>query len=318
MPSGSLAASPVRFLPKSMPKSLSIETAKLAKTMSRNNRLNKEPRTEKFRLSLVDDTTHRHIWTLRFTRWTFFLTVISIITVLLVGAFAVFALTPLKSFIPGYPDEHARRAAVQNAVRIDSLENVIIRWEFYSENLLKVMEGKDPVRIDSLVRSAHAEDVEAFSREYLAQQDSTLRQTVREGEKFGLSTSTARHLPIEGMHFFTPLKGVVATPFDAIEHPGIDISAPSGSVVMSVLAGTVVSALWSDDEGYTIIIQHSDDVISVYRHNQKLLKKEGDKVSAGASVALVGNAGLESQENHLHFELWYRGEAVDPAKYITF
>ncbi len=110
--------------------------------MSRNNRLNKEPRTEKFRLSLVDDTTHRHIGTLRFTRWTFFLTVISIITVLLVGAFAVFALTPLKSFIPGYPDEHARRAAVQNAVRIDSLENVIIRWEFYSENLLKVMEGK--------------------------------------------------------------------------------------------------------------------------------------------------------------------------------
>lgn len=286
--------------------------------MSRNNKQNKEPRTDKFRLSLVDDTTHRHIWTLRFTRWTFFLTVISVVTVLVLGAFSVVVFTPIKSFIPGYPDEHARRAAVQNAAAIDSLENVITRWEFYSENIKRVMEGEDPVRIDSLVRSSHEEDAEAFSSEYLAQRDSVLRQTVREGEKFGLSASTARHLPIEGMHFFTPLKGVVTSGFDAIDHPGIDISAPSGAVVMSVLAGTVVNALWSEEVGYTIVIQHADDVISVYKHNQKLLKRTGDKVSAGASVALVGNAGLESQENHLHFELWYRGEAVDPAKYITF
>ena len=266
----------------------------------------------------MDDTTHRHIWTMRFTRWTFFLTVISIITVLILGAFSIVVFTPLKTFIPGYPDEHARREAVQNAAAIDSLENVITRWEFYTENLRRVMEGEDPVKIDSLVRSAHGEEAGEFSREYLAQRDSVLRQAVREGEKFGLSGSSARHLPIEGMHFFTPLKGVVSTGFDAIEHPGMDISAPSGSVVMSTLSGTVVAAGWSDENGYTLVIQHADDLVSVYQHNMKLLKNVGDKVSAGASVALVGNAGLESQENHLHFELWYRGEAVDPGKYITF
>lgn len=101
-------------------------------------------------------------------------------------------------------------------------------------------------------------------------------------------------------------------------HPYIDITAPANSVVMSVLDGTVIGAGWSDDSGYTIQIQHSNDIVSIYKHNQKLLKRTGDKVSAGSPVALVGNTGALTTGDHLHFELWYRGEAVDPTKYIKF
>ena len=120
------------------------------------------------------------------------------------------------------------------------------------------------------------------------------------------------------MHFFTPLKGVVSQGYDPLLHPYIDITAPANSVVMSVLDGTVINAGWSDDSGYTIQIQHSDDIVSIYKHNQKLLKKTGDKVTAGSPVALVGNTGALTTGDHLHFELWYRGEAVDPTKYINF
>jgi hypothetical protein len=63
---------------------------------------------------------------------------------------------------------------------------------------------------------------------------------------------------------------------------------------------------------------HEGDIISIYKHNEKLLKKSGDKVSAGAPIALVGNTGDLSTGTHLHFELWHKGEAVDPAKYINF
>lgn len=266
----------------------------------------------------MDDTTHEHIWTLRFTRWTFFLTLLSIITVLLAGAMSLVAFTPLRTFIPGYPDAHTRRAAMQNAITIDSLEHVITRWEFYSENLRRVMEGEDPVRIDSVIRSHAEAEINPLSHDYLIQQDSLLRQTVREAEQFGLSGAQVRRLPIEGMHFFVPMKGVVSRGFEAVVHPYIDVTAPQGSVVMAVLDGTVVQAGWSDAYGYTVVIQHADDILSVYRHNQKLLKKEGDKVTAGSSIALVGNAGTQAQDSHLHFELWYRGEAVDPVKYIAF
>jgi murein DD-endopeptidase MepM/ murein hydrolase activator NlpD len=60
--------------------------------------------------------------------------------------------------------------------------------------------------------------------------------------------------------------------------------------------------------------------MSCYKHNQKLLRKGGDKVSAGTPIALVGNTGTDKlhKEDHLHFELWYEGEAVDPTKYCKF
>ena len=85
---------------------------------------------------------------------------------------------------------------------------------------------------------------------------------------------------------------------------------------MSVLEGTVVFDGWNDESGYTIAVQHDGDIVTVYKHNQKLLKKTGDRVSAGTSIGLVGST-VESGD-HLHFELWYKGEAVDPAKYINF
>ena len=282
------------------------------------NKQTKEPRTEKFRITIVDDTTHRHLRTMRFTRWTFFLTVISILTILLIGTYSLIAFTSLRTFIPGYPDARSRGEAARNTEVIDSLENVISRWEFYSENLTRVLEGEAPVPLDSLIKIYDTQKEDVLPKEYLMARDSLLRQTVREEGRFGLSSSQARDLPIEGLHFFTPMKGVVSRSFEAVIHPYIDITAPIGSVVMAVLDGTVVNASWSDEYEYTLVIQHSDDIISVYRHNQKLLRKEGDKVSAGSSVALVGNAGSSSTESHLHFELWYKGEAIDPVKYITF
>ena len=82
--------------------------------------------------------------------------------------------------------------------------------------------------------------------------------------------------------------------------------------------GTVINDGWSEEDGYTIQIQHDGDIISIYKHNEKLLKKTGDKVTAGSPIALIGNTGSLSTGEHLHFELWYKGEAIDPSRYISF
>jgi len=277
---------------------------------------NKEPKTKNFLLSLFDARTHRHIWVMRFTRSSLFVTLVSIFFVLLAGVFCLVAFTPLKTFIPGYPDAHVQRTIQQNSLTIDSLEQVVTRWEFYTENLRRIVEGEDPVKIDSLIRNSPSDTVIKLASEEFHSRDSLLRQTVAAEEEFDL-TGSQRALPIEGVHFFTPLKGVVSQGYDAV-HPYIDITAPEGSVVMSVLDGTVIGASWSDESGYTISVQHQDDIISVYKHNQKLLRKSGDKVSAGTPIALMGNTGSLTTGDHLHFELWYKGEAVDPTKYISF
>ena len=137
-------------------------------------------------------------------------------------------------------------------------------------------------------------------------------------EQCGSSDRGHRDLPIEGMHFFAPLKGVISQGYDPSIHPYIDIAAPEGSVVKATLDGTVIFAGWSDEAGHTIQIQHDGDIVSIYKHNEKLLKKAGDKVTAGTPIALVGNTGELTTGDHLHFELWHKGQTVDPTLYIKF
>ncbi|MBR1436114.1 MAG: M23 family metallopeptidase [Bacteroidales bacterium] len=278
----------------------------------------KEKRSGNYRMTLVDVNTHKVLWGLRVTPLRFATILITVIVVLLLGAFMLLSLTSLKTFIPGYPDARSRRTALQNSMTIDSLEGVIKKWEFYSDNLRRVVQGEDPVKIDSLIKSTSGKEIDARDAEMLHGRDTLLRQNVKEAEAFGLTSGAPRQLPIEGIHFFTPLKGVVSQGFDRAIHPYIDITAPANSVVAAVLDGTVINAGWSDDGGYTITIQHEDNLISIYKHNQTLLKRTGDRVTAGTPVALVGNTGSLSTGDHLHFELWYRGEAVDPSSYISF
>lgn len=279
---------------------------------------NKVKKTRNFRLTLVDDKTHKHLWSAHFTKVGFIVTIISALVMLSAAVFCVVAYTPVRTFIPGYPDAHSKRAAIQNAIRIDSLENVIYRWELYSENLRRVVEGQEPLKIDSLINAAQASRTATADAADLLSKDSLLREVVREEEEFGISARNKRDLPIEGLHFFTPLKGVVSQGYDANIHPYIDITAPAGSVVKATLDGTVIFSGWSEEAGNTIQIQHESDIVSIYKHNEKLLKKVGEKVTAGAPIALVGNTGDISTGTHLHFELWHKGETVDPTLYIKF
>lgn len=279
---------------------------------------NKSDRVRNFRLSLMDDDTHRKVWSAKFTRIGFMVAAITVVVVFSALLFALIAFTPVRTFIPGYPDARTKHAAIENAIRIDSLEHVIFRWRLYSENLRRIVNGQDPLKIDSLLNVRKESGGQSPDPKETARKDSLLRAQVDRESQFGISRSEKRSLPIEGMHFFTPLKGVVSQGYDKALHPFIDITAPENSVVMSVLDGTVISAGWSDEDGYTIQIQHEGDIVSVYKHNQKLMKKAGDKVTAGMPVAIVGNSGSLSRGDHLHFELWHKGEAVDPAKYISF
>ncbi|MBO4844056.1 MAG: M23 family metallopeptidase [Bacteroidales bacterium] len=278
----------------------------------------KEDKVKDFRVNVVDDASHRQIWERKFTRGSFIAAIISFLVVLALVVYCLLAFTPLRTTIPGYPNAQTKRDAVQNALKIDSLENIISRWELYSMNLERIVNGEEPFRIDSTILASQEGRLSGLEADYLAGKDSLLRQTVMEEEQFSISGGEGRQLTIEGMHFFTPLSGVVSQGFDPVLHPYIDITAPAGSVVLSILDGTVIFAGWNDESGYTIQIQHANDIVSIYKHNQKLLKKTGDKVSAGASIALVGNTGSLTTGDHLHFELWYKGDAVDPTKYISF
>lgn len=279
----------------------------------------KRKKNRTFRLALVDAVSHERIWSFRYTRTAMIIAIISAVVLVVGGIFCLIAYTPVRSFIPGYPGAISRRQAVQNALRIDSLETRIMQWELYAENLRRVVSGADPVRMDSLILKSQAATREEVDARYLALRDSVLRVDVEQEEQFGVDATTLRrNLPIEALSFFTPVKGVVSDGFDRALHPWIDVTAPAGSMVMAVLDGTVVYTGWEEEDGYILAIQHSGDILTLYKHNERLLHKAGEFVKAGTPIGVLAASSSLTKGDHLHFELWYEGVATDPVQYIKF
>jgi murein DD-endopeptidase MepM/ murein hydrolase activator NlpD len=124
---------------------------------------------------------------------------------------------------------------------------------------------------------------------------------------------------LQDISFFPPIKGIVTEKFDAkTKHLGVDLVAQANEPIKAIADGTVVFASWTEDTGNVIGIQHQGNIVSFYKHNAALLKKQGDFVRAGDVIAIIGNTGRLSSGPHLHFEIWYKGNAINPEKFISF
>lgn len=281
--------------------------------------MKKKKLTKKYRFSILEDNTHKVRFQFRANRLTVILGGIVSSLLLLSILLVIIAYTPIKRLIPGYPSPETRREALQNAAKIEKLEQQMVIWSLQMENVQRIINGETPLNIDSLLRDSsifHQKQAMGLS----ATEDSLLKEEFMRQEEFDISTIKSSKIEqIEGILFFPPIKGVITENYNpAIGHPFVDIVAPNNSTVCSVLDGTIISAVWNDESGYTIQIQHLNDLVSVYKHNDRLLKKSGDKVEAGTPIAVVGDTGNLSTGPHLHFELWHKGEPIDPTIYIKF
>ncbi|MDR3184280.1 MAG: M23 family metallopeptidase [Prevotellaceae bacterium] len=277
----------------------------------------------KYRFSAYNDESLKQLWHIRLSgieAWTLVGSIIAAIIALVV---VMIAFTPLRELIPGYPNNNTRREIVQNALRADSLEMMMYKWELHLANINRIVSGKDPVPIESaLIDSVRRGRTRIRSH---SKEDSLLRLEVEREVQFHVSSLESNRQnglqlqPLESVHFFAPVKGAVTDKFDMLkEHFAVDIVARPNAVVSSTLDGTVVMAAWTSETGYVIQLQHKNNIISTYKHNAKLLKKTGEAVKAGEAIAIVGNSGELTTGPHLHFELWYNGYPVDPEKYISF
>ncbi len=275
-----------------------------------------------FLIDITDGDTSRKVFSFRGSKLRLIFMAAVLMVLILISCFAVVAYTPVRELIPGYPSSESRRLAIENAAMLDSLENAIALQDLLLTNIQRIVTGRKPFDVDSMFVQAPADSASPLDTSLLnriSRDDSLLRSEITSQEKYAISSRRDRVRQIEGMLFFPPVKGIITESYnEAIRHPFIDIAVPSNTIVNSVLDGTVISAFWTDDTGYNVQIQHLNNLISVYRHCSSLLVKTGDKVSAGAAIAISGDTGRLSRGSHLHFELWHQGEPVDPALYIKF
>lgn len=131
-----------------------------------------------YRLNILEDSSHKKIRTIRFSKAGLIVTLITTFVIVVVMVFCLIAFTPLRTVIPGYPDAGFRKQAIENAIKIDSLESIITRWELYSENLSRVLAGEETISLDSLVKDNSTKYLKKVSSEVVAKQDSLLRHQV--------------------------------------------------------------------------------------------------------------------------------------------
>ena len=200
---------------------------------------------------------------------------------------------------------------------VDSLENEIKNRDSYFEKIKTLFQGDVPLDESS----APELGLKTYDVKFKSSNADSLFQDKLLEEKLNLSISqNQKKLPsIANIHFFTPLRGLITKKFNTnTEHLAVDIVGSLNSRISNVLDGTVVFAGWTMDTGYSIYIQHENNIISAYKHNAELLKTVGEKVKAGDVIAIMGNSGELTTGPHLHFELWHNGTALDPETYIDF
>ena len=271
----------------------------------------------KYKLSVINETSYEEVFNFRLSQL-HVLTALSVLAVILVVlTILLIAFTDLREFIPGYPDGNMRQMIAQNALRVDSLENELLKRDRFFKSIRLVLNGGDTT---SLERSR--EDTARYRNDtirfQISEQENEFRAAIEERERFNLSLGM-KEQNHDYYHFFPPVEGIVTQSFDEKKrHYGTDIVAKANAKVAAVLDGVVIFTDWTVKTGYVIQVQHTNDLISVYKHNSILLKKQGDYVRAGEVLGVVGNTGEESSGPHLHFELWRAGNQLNPENFIKF
>jgi murein DD-endopeptidase MepM/ murein hydrolase activator NlpD len=244
------------------------------------------------------------------------------------------AFTPLREYVIGYTYINITREVVESKERVDSLNKELQLQTRYLDNLKNVIQGNmiDGTQ-DSIRKNTELSDIGQGKKQRIeyedielhkSKEDSELRQEIEAESRYDLIFDEANGNKksvenISGFLFFPPVNGMITDTFNSIDgHYGIDLVAPENEAVKATLGGTVVISEYSAETGYVLGIQHSNNLLSFYKHNSVLLKRAGAQVKAGEAIAIIGNSGRLSTGPHLHFELWHNGNPVDPKDHLIF
>lgn len=256
--------------------------------------------------------------------------VVTATAAVLLIAFTAFiiSVTPLKYYIPGYTSLEEHRMYLQVSAQVDSISQLVKQNQQYLDNFYNVInekniEDENSVVMDKSRMASHElkerndEEMEAM-REVDMQANDLLTNYLRTEEE-NSKLPVSHRADISNIMLSAPATGILIQGFDlARNHYGIDIQNKKNTVITSVAEGIIIYTGFDPTNGNTIVIQHPGNIISIYKHNEVLLKSVGARVNIGEAIAKMGSSGQGRMiDSHLHFELWYNGFPVNPLDYIV-
>ncbi|MBC7425663.1 MAG: M23 family metallopeptidase [Bacteroidia bacterium] len=273
----------------------------------------------RYRLLIINETNFQEKSSVSLTPFNVILLVSAGLILFFLISWGIFTLFPtFRDYTPGYSNTGID-GKMKNEVlnKLDKYEKKMTISGKRELALRQIIEGKDVTAYDLPYR------MDDKGKKNAAKQEIAVEQPTNNIVKDPIAQQPERIFEAQdhidnSYLFFTPLRGRITSKFDFRNHPAVDIVPEKDESIKAALEGTVIFAAWTPDNGYVITIQHMDNWISSYKHNAVLYKSEGEFVSSGETIAMVGNTGELSSGPHLHLELWHNGHAVDPESYIPF
>jgi murein DD-endopeptidase MepM/ murein hydrolase activator NlpD len=225
-----------------------------------------------------------------------------------------------KWFDPKYEQMVLNQQLYGLALKVDSLSEEVERKDRFIGNFQRVLSGdtsdfSDPAEV---LRGEH-QALNRPSNLKINRSDSAFRKDFEQSDLSMITLTSVKNHELKETFFFSPLQGFISDKYDVKKgHFGVDVVSKTNEPVKSIADGTVIFSSWTQDAGYVLVIQHSANLISLYKHNAELYKKVGTFVNAGEIVSIVGNSGEMTNGPHLHFELWYNGNSLNPEEFVTF
>lgn len=283
----------------------------------------KEKLQHTYRLVVMNNDTFEETGSYKLTLLNVYVMISTVVVLVALLVFMMIAFTPIRRYIPGYGDIEQHEALMDIHRQMEAMEEQMEAQGKYSENFRRILVG-DVETVEDVQQDAIEQGtIDSMVVEKIST-DEELRREV-ELEEIGTTAQLSRasgfssDKPLAQLYFTPPVTGEISAAYEpGIDHFGVDILAPKNTPIKSVMDGFVFISDWTLETGNTIGIQHANNVITFYKHNSTLLKEVGNYVKAGEAVAIIGNTGTLSDGPHLHFELWHKGNSVDPADYINF
>ncbi len=256
---------------------------------------------DRYRLIILNDETLQETNNYKLTLLNLYVLACTLFIIIGIIVYLLLSFTPLKHTIPGYGNIKATPEFLALREKTDQLEGELTALNNYIEANKNRILGNTQKADEKMLAGAYAP------------------QEVEYAEPIDETDQEEKEIESKIRYFYPPIKGQISSSFEEeTRHYGVDILAPKNTPISSINSGTIISAEYNIETGNTISVQHSDNVVSTYKHNSKLLKSPGDYVKTGEAIAIIGNSGQRTDGYHLHFELWIDGEAVNPLTYIDF
>jgi len=277
----------------------------------------------KFHFVIRNDADLKELFIYKLSNFRFIL----IFFILLVSFFTIsfyLSTTTLRYwFDPRFVEQLANQQVINLSQTVDSLINESTNKDNYINNIKSILQGKE--NVNNTLSIKDNKSTETLSEKSISKEsnsiDSIFRKQFEESNNNYFNENIENNFDeILNVNLFSPVSsGIISSKYDVSKkHYGIDILCSKDEPIKAIADGKVILSSWTKDSGYIISIYHSNNLVSIYKHNSKLLRTVGDNVSTGDIISIIGNTGELSSGPHLHLELWFNGKSINPSQFVSF